>query len=66
MIQFKKLKEKDQIKAISNAYKHGGIEWLTFVLNHSPNNMSGWFSFDTSKEGLKYWANIYKKQNDKN
>lgn len=66
MIKFRKLKENDRIKAINNAYRHGGIDWLMYLFIDSPDNISGWFDFETSKEGLKYWANIDKKQNNEN
>ena len=58
---FRDLDRDDQIKAINNVISQYGVDHLAYLIQQDDMNLSGWFSFGTSKEGAKYWLNLLNK-----
>jgi len=58
---FRDLDRDDQIKAINNVISQYGVDQLAYLIQVNYMNFPGWFSFETSPEGAKYWLNLLNK-----
>ncbi len=58
---FRDLKRDDQVKAINNVISQYGVDQLVYLIKQDDMNLYGWFSFETSPEGAKYWLNLLNK-----
>ena len=64
-LDFRKLKRKDQVKALDNLYRIEGKcnDYLARLITKERYNVYDWFSFSLSKEGAEYWINLSNKIN---